>query len=161
MGTRLSWAIAAAMAASLCAHAHAGRSCEMRRPTTQAVERGLELAQRTQESLDATGAQVVMLARAGQDLGKYGLRYSHMGFAYKTGGEGGGAWRVVHELNHCGTATSAIYRQGLGEFFLDDPWRYETAWIVPTREIQDRLLPVLRDDRRVAALHSNRYNVVA
>jgi hypothetical protein len=27
---------------------------------------------------------------------------------------------------------AAVYRQGLGEFFLDDLWRYEAAWAVPT-----------------------------
>jgi hypothetical protein len=145
-----------AVAASPCAHA--GRSCEVRAPSAQAVENGLELAQRTARALDATGAQVVVLARAGQDLRKYGLRYSHMGFAYKAES---GAWRVVHELNQCGTPSSAIYRQGLGEFFLDDPWRFETAWIVPTREIQAGLLPLLQDDARAAGLHEKRYNVVA
>ncbi|KAB2899078.1 MAG: DUF2145 domain-containing protein, partial [Burkholderiaceae bacterium] len=40
--------------------------------------------QRTARALDASGAQVVVLGRAGQDLSKYGLRYSHLGWAYKT-----------------------------------------------------------------------------
>ena len=52
------------------------------------------------------------LADAGQDLGKYGLRYSHLGWAYKTPE---GPWRVMHKLNDCGTALGHVYRQGLGE----------------------------------------------
>ena len=75
-----------------------------------------------------TGAQVVALGRAGQDLSKYGLRYSHFGWAYKTSE---GPWRVAHKLNECGTAVGYLYRQGLGEFFLDDLWRYEAVYAVP------------------------------
>ena len=102
--------------------AHAGRSCSAPQPPkTQMVERAMTLAERTLRALDQSGAQVVLLARAGQDLSKYGLRYSHLGLAYRQGdGNGGHVWRVLHKLNQCGTAESAIYRQGLGEFFLDD-----------------------------------------
>jgi hypothetical protein len=151
-------ALGIALAAAFSAPVYAGRSCETRPPTARAVANGLLLAERTSKALDGSGAQVVLLARAGQDLSKYGVRYSHMGFAYKSDE---GAWRVVHELNQCGTPDSALYRQGLGEFFLDDPWRFETAWIVPTREIQAGLLPLLQDDARVAAMHQKHYNVVA
>ena len=156
-------ATAFAAAALAAPAAQAGRSCEERKPSTQTIERGLTLAQRALEALDASGAQVVVLARAGQDLSKYGIRYSHLGFAYKQAADDGSGtvWRVVHELNHCGTATSAIYRQGLCEFFLDDLWRYEAAWVVPSREVQDKLLPLLQDNRRAAALHQNPYSVVS
>jgi hypothetical protein len=161
--SRRKWAVAAAMVvATLAAPVHAGRNCEAKKPSTQMIERGLTLAQRTKDALDASGAQVVVLARAGQDLSRYNLRYSHLGFAYRQpDANGGTVWRVVHKLNHCGTATSAVYRQGLGEFFLDDPWRYEAAWVVPTREVQDRLLPWLRDDYRVISMHHGPYNIVA
>lgn len=158
MKTHMKWAIPLALAcALLAAPAHAGRSCETKKPTTQTIERGLTLAQQTQAALDASGAQVVVLARAGQDLSKYGLRYSHLGFAYKTP-EG---WRVVHKLNQCGTADSAIYRQGLGEFFLDDLWRYEAAWAMPTREVQAQLLPLLQSNSRAVALHHKPYSIVS
>jgi hypothetical protein len=143
--------------------AQAGRSCEAKKPTTQTIERGLRLAERTLAGLDASGADVVMLARAGQDLGKYGLRYSHLGFAYRQPGSDGrgGVWRVAHKLNHCGTADSAVYRQGLGEFFLDDLWRYEAAWVIPSREVQDKLLPLLQDNGRATALHHKPYSIVS
>jgi hypothetical protein len=144
---------------SVCARAQAGRSCEVRPPTPEGMTRGLALATRTQEALDASGARVVFVARSGQDLRKYGLRYSHMGIAYKRDPDG--PWRVLHELNHCTEATSALYRQGLGDFFLDDPWRYETAWAVPSPVIQERLLALLFDDARATSLHDRHYNVVA
>jgi hypothetical protein len=152
------WTIALALAAALALPAHAGRSCEARKPTVQTIERGLELAQRTLAALDASGAQVVVLARAGQDLSKYGLRYSHLGFAYR---QPDGQWRVLHKLNQCGTAEAAIYRQGLGEFFLDDLWRYEAAWVVPTPAVQQQLAALLADERRATALHQRPYSIVS
>lgn len=141
--------------------AHAGRSCEAKPLTLTTIERGMTLAQRTAEALDAeharSGARVVLLARAGQDLSKYQLRYSHLGWAYKSAE---GPWRVVHKLNHCGTAESALYRQGLGEFFLDDLWRYEAAWVVPVPAHQAALLAAL-EGPRATALHHKGYNMVS
>ena len=100
--------------------AWAGRSCEPRPLTPQSMERGLALAARSAAALDASGARVVVLARAGQDLSKYGLRYSHLGFAYRAqDAQGQPVWRVVHKLNQCGSDRSTLYRQGLAEFFGD------------------------------------------
>lgn len=155
---------AAVIAATLIAPnaAHAGRSCETRKPNVQTIERGLKLAERTMAVLDASGADVVVLARAGQDLTKYGVHYSHLGFAYReTVIEGHTIWRVVHKLNTCGTAEADVYRQGLGEFFLDDLWRYEAAWAVPSREIQAKLLPLLTDNPRAVSLHHRPYSIVS
>ncbi|MDP2986527.1 MAG: DUF2145 domain-containing protein, partial [Hydrogenophaga sp.] len=91
--------------------AHAGRSCEAKPLTARSIEQGMQLALRTSQALDAeharTGARVVVLARAGQDLSKYRLRYSHLGWAYKTDA---GPWRVLHKLNACGTGVGALYR---------------------------------------------------
>jgi hypothetical protein len=140
--------------------AHAGRDCKTRPATAQAVERGLELAHRTARALDDTGADVVVLARAGQDLSRWRLRWSHLGLAYRDR-FAGGAWRVVHKLNHCGSAQAAVYRQGLGEFFLDDPHEYMAGYAVPSRELQRQLLELLHDNARVAQLHTPAYNMVA
>jgi hypothetical protein len=65
------------------ASAHAGRSCEAKRPTPQTVERGMTLAERTLTALDATGSKVVVLARAGQDLSK-AIRISALRINYRT-----------------------------------------------------------------------------
>lgn len=146
--------------------AQAGRSCEAKKLTPQTLERGLTLAERTLSALDAeharTGTQVVVLARAGQDLSKYGLRYSHLGFAYRARDAAGQpVWRVLHKLNQCGTADGALYRQGLGEFFLDDLWRYEAVWAVPTPEVQMRLMALLQDERRALSLNHRPYSIVS
>lgn len=147
--------------------AHAGRSCENRPLQVWTLERSLVLAERTMHALDASGAQVALLARAGQDLTKYGLRWSHLGLAYKApavgaeANERGYVWRVLHKLNHCGTQEAALYRQGLGDFFLDDLWRLEAAWVLPTREVQLKLHALLLDGRKAQALHHAPYNLVS
>ena len=137
--------------------AEAGRSCEARPPRARAVEDAMTLAQHTAARLDATGAEVVALARIGQNLSEYGLRYSHFGFAYRERG----AWRVVHKLNACGTAHGAVYRQGLGEFFLDDMFLYEAGFVVLTPAVQQHLLPVLADNAQLARLNTPAYNMLA
>ena len=43
----------------------------------------MTLAARTAASLDDSGARVVVLARMSQNLSRYGLRYSHLGCAYR------------------------------------------------------------------------------
>ncbi len=155
------------LTAALLAPAHAGRSCEHRPLQVWTLERSLVLAERTMNALDASGAQVVLLARAGQDLTKYGLRWSHLGLAYKAPAVGaeanvrGYVWRVLHKLNHCGTQEAALYRQGLGDFFLDDLWRLEAAWVVPQREVQLKLHALLLDGRKAKALHHAPYNLVS
>jgi hypothetical protein len=111
---------------------------------------------------------VVLLARAGQDLSRYGVRWSHLGIAYRqpdAASPGGSVWRVLHKLNQCGSAEAAVYRQGLGDFFLDDLWRFEAAWVVPTPEVQQQLLALLLDGRmsvpRALALHHKPYSIVS
>lgn len=157
-----------ALTASLLAApaAQAGRSCDAKAPTTQSITSGLAMAERTLASLEGdyqrSGTQAVLLARAGQDLSKYGVRYSHLGIAYRTTNvQGEPVWRVLHKLNECGTRVSAIYRQGLGEFFLDDPWRYEAVWLAPAPEVQARLLTLLEDPARATRLHHRPYNMVS
>ena len=182
--------LAGALAITLAAHADAGQTCDTTPPDTASMTRALGLAERVQRSLDASGAQVVIIARAGQDLTKYGLNWSHLAFAYRddtpppqpyanpattilgTYGSAAtaalppqpaarGSWRVAHKLNQCGTAQAAIFRQGLAEFFLDTPFRYEAAYVVPNPEVQAALMQVLTDDKRLVQWHTPAYSVVA
>ncbi len=137
--------------------AQAGRPCEPWRPGVHDVVQALDLATRTAKALDATGAKVVVIARAGQDLSRWRLRYSHLGWAVKTPQ----GWRIVHKLNHCGSARADLYRQGLAEFFMDDLHDPVAAYAVPTAAVQAALAPLLADDFRAAQLHEPAYNMVA
>ncbi|MBK6472603.1 MAG: DUF2145 domain-containing protein [Betaproteobacteria bacterium] len=154
-------ALAIALPAMTAIPAHAGRTCEARPPQASSVARGMDLADRTARALDASGAEVVVLARAGQDLSKYGLRWSHLGLAYKETSDTGVRWRVVHKLNQCGSPQADLYRQGLGEFFLDDPWEYRAGFAVLAPEVQMKLHALLHDNVNVQRLHQADYNMLA
>jgi hypothetical protein len=161
--TRLVFSLACVSSLSVPQFALAGRSCETNKITTpDMVQRSLGLAERTMNRLnaefEANGTEVVVLARAGQDLSRYGLQYSHLGFAHRNAD---GQWLVTHKLNICGTANAYLYRQGLGEFFLDDLFRYEAAWVVPTREIQVKIKTVLEDKNRTVAFDQRAYSMVS
>jgi len=170
--------------------AGAGQPCDTQPPDSYTMTRALGLAERVQQSLDSSGARVVIVARAGQDLTKYGLQWSHLAFAYRDDPSPGampaalpapispllgqisdqptalplvrrGTWRIVHKLNQCGTADAAVFRQGLAEFFLDTPFRYEAAYVVPDLEVQAALLRTVVDDQRLVQWHTPAYSVVA
>ena len=188
-GRRLLRALVGALAIATATVAIAGQPCDNTPPDTASMTRALGLAERLQQSLDASGAQVVIVARAGQDLRKYGLQWSHLAYAYREDtpapqvfttrspvlGQIGvqsppgplvrpttrGTWRIVHKLNQCGTAEAAVFRQGLAEFFLDKPFRYEAAYVVPAPEVQAALMQVLPDDQRLVQWHTPAYSVVA
>lgn len=154
MSRALLFALALAAAAGA---AHAGRSCERQPPRAENVQRAMTLAEHTARALDDSGAKVAILARAGQDLRRHGLDYSHLGLVYKDGSR----WRVVHKLNECGSAVAAVWRQGLGEFFLDDLFDYRAGIVLLAPSLQQRLLPALRDDIRLAQMHTSAYSMVA
>jgi hypothetical protein len=138
--------------------AQAGHPCEAKEPDANTVLQALELAQKSFIALDKTGAQVAMIARVGQDLSKYHLRYSHMGFVWRD--HPAGRWTVVHELNQCGTAESALYNEGLGNFFLDDLFAFETLIIIPNPAVQHRLAAMLESSMPLQ-LHADHYNMLA
>lgn len=138
--------------------AHAGQACSDKAPTPETIRKGLNLALKTREALDASGAQVALVARVGQDLSRYKLRYSHMGYAWRDHPKG--RWFVVHELNACGTALSTIYDEGLGNFFLDDLHAYEALVLIPGPELQARLAGQLSRERALA-MHQPQYSMVS
>jgi hypothetical protein len=152
--------VALAMVSALMAMpAHAGQNCVEKPPSTEQIRRSLDLAVKTVRWLDASGAKLVVIARRGQNLDRYGLRYSHFGYVYRD--EAAKAWRVVHKLNQCGTAESALYRQGLAEFFSDDLFDFEAGLVIPSPAVQDVLRPLLQDNDRAAVLHHKPYSMVA
>lgn len=149
------------------APAAAGQNCEARRPSVESMKKDLALAASVALQLDELaakeGARVLVIARAGQNLAEYGLRWSHLGIAYRDESalDGRGAWRVVHKLNQCGSDRSMLYRQGLAEFFSDGLYTHEAGIAVLSAELAARLLPQLRNDALLARLHEPRYNMLA
>ncbi|HZV67510.1 MAG TPA: DUF2145 domain-containing protein [Telluria sp.] len=141
-----------------CSLARAGTPCEPKPTDAASFVKAMQLAERTRAALDASGAEVALLARVGQDLSKYGLRYSHMAYIWRDHPKG--RWLVVHELNQCGTAESALFDEGLGNFFLDDLFAYESRIVVPGAAAQARIVAMLRSGAPLR-LHEARYNMLA
>ena len=86
------------------------------------------------------------------------MRYSHVGFTWRDHPKG--RWLVVHELNECGTASSDIYDEGLGNFFLDDLWKMEAVILIPDAPARQRLAAMLASGAHFA-FHDPHYNMVA
>lgn len=150
----------ALMALLLCANgASAGTSCEEVVTSAGTMQKALELARRVTDKLDESGSQVALVARVGQDLSRYKLRFSHLGFVVRNHPEG--PWSVVHDLNLCGTDASQLYVQGVGNFFSDDLHEYEAAILILPAELQKKLEAVLVSATRMKRLHEPKYSVVA
>jgi hypothetical protein len=138
--------------------ATAGTSCEEKPLEAARFSKAMALAERTRAALEQSGAEVVLIARAGQDLSRYGLRFSHMAYAWRDHPQG--RWLVVHELNQCGTASSNLFDEGLGNFFLDGMHAYETRIVAPAPGVQRRLAAMLRS-KTPLLLHEARYNMLS
>ena len=138
--------------------ADAGQACTEKRLWPAEVRNGLTLAIDVRRALDEGDAHVAIVARVGRDLSRYGLRYSHVAFAWRDHPRGD--WTMVEELNACGTATSALFDDGLGDFFLDDMFAYEAAIVVPSPAMQRRIAALLAAHGG-GPMHEAHYNVVA
>lgn len=146
------------LALAIAAPANAGQACEERPLAAHEVVLSMDLAQRTVQALEASGAQAALVSRAGQDLSRYRLRYSHMGIALRDHPKG--RWTVVHALNDCGSAVSKLYDEGMGNFFLTDLYRYEAHLVIPGPELQARLAK-LAATRTLLRLHEPNYSMLS
>ena len=89
-------------------------ACRERYPSVASQAAMLDVAWTTAERLDALpDVDVVVAARGGQDLSRYGLRHSHLAFLLR---EDDDRWRAMHLLNRCKTDRSQLYHEGLGNF---------------------------------------------
>lgn len=148
---------ALALLVALAPAVQAGQSCAGRYDAIT-YTRAFALAQLARAELDKTDARVVLLARIGQDLSDYGLTWSHAGFAVRDHPRG--RWTVVHELNECGTARSAIHAQGLANFYGDDLFAYHSAAYRLPPALETRLLPVLTTEAALLT-HGADYRLTA
>lgn len=138
--------------------AHAGTQCEIKPATPQKLADAATTAMRVATALDQADAPVALVARVGTDLSKQGLVYSHVGFVLRDHSDG--RWTVLHLLNECGTAQSALHAQGLVNFFSDDLVNQDAriVWLQPA--LAQRLADHLRGLPR-NALHERSYNLIA
>ena len=119
-----------------------------------------DVAQTATEALDALdGVDLVLIARGGQDLSRYGLRHSHVAFAVR---EADGQWRTLHLLNQCKSPESALFREGLGNFIGETGTHTDLRVGVPSPALRAALKTMLGEPGiQARALHEPRYSVVA
>lgn len=138
--------------------AEAGQNCAVRAATPDILQQSSSAAERSYRALEERGGQVALIARVGQDLSRFGLRYSHVGFVLRDHPDG--RWTVLHLLNTCGTDASGVYAEGLLDFFLDGMVSYDShiVWLQP--DFAASLTRVLEGTQPVQ-LHDPDYNVIA
>lgn len=136
----------------------AGTQCSEKTASPEAVAVAAISAQRILGQLEKSNTKVALVARHGTDLKKYGLHYSHVGFAVRDHPDG--RWTLVHLLNECGSSRSSIYAQGLVNFFVDDLQSQDAriVWLKPA--LADRL-SVLLNSQAVTSVFEPDYNVIA
>ena len=140
--------------------ARAGTPCDqLAPPDVPTVQKVYALARKVSDRLDQSAIKVALIARVGQDLSKYNMRFSHVGFVVQNHPDG--RWSVVHNLNQCGTNLAGLYVQGLGNFFADNMFAYEAAIVVPPEEVQQRLEKLLLSSVQLKRFHEPKYNLVA
>jgi hypothetical protein len=151
-------AVAAAALVLAVPTAFAGTPCEEQVASPELLVRSMQMADLTRTALEGTGDDVVLIARVGQDLSAYRLIYSHAAFAVRA--HPAGAWSVVHKLNTCGTATSALYDEGLINFFSDAPVRYQAGIWRLAPAVQARLKNALLGTK-ARDYHEPQYSLAA
>ena len=119
------------------------------------------MGKRLRETLDDHAAHAALISRIGSDLSRHEFEdekplYTHSAFAVR---EGRG-WCVHHLLNTREGPTGHLYRQTLADFFRDDPWKYQSAVLVPSETLQRGIAAVLRSPIG-QRLHTRRYSRVA
>ncbi|MCB2100406.1 MAG: DUF2145 domain-containing protein [Rhodobacterales bacterium] len=150
--------LAALLAVSAAPPATAGQTCAAHATTAAEMASALDVAGRLRATLDGLGTGHALVARIGSDISEHGLTYTHMGIAARDPADG--SWRVVHQLNPCGTGTSVLRVHGLAVFMLDDLYRHDVGVAGLSPALSAALAAELAGDRP-ARLHQPRYSMVA
>jgi hypothetical protein len=137
--------------------AWAGHACKAAEADPDKAVAVFNSAAKLKDVLDNTGQKLVVIARRGQNLEKYGIDYSHAAFALNVDG----VWNVYHELNKCDTADSALYVQGLAEFLADNLISFEVAIVIPPNLVQSKITALLISKDDQLKLHEKHYSAVA
>jgi hypothetical protein len=161
-------ALAALTLFGVSAHASAGMPplCERGKQITAAdQDRVLRFAGAVKQELERAGSRVALVARAGLDLSRFGLLYSHAGVALKDNQDGGrdGAWTVRQLYYACEESRPRLFDQGMAGFALgaDAPGAGHVSLVFPDDEDAAALERAARDKRRALALLAGQYSANA
>ena len=167
LGILMSSALAQAQSETNCGEQLTdGQRTYNRRLKTMAEDMGLQLRVYLGENAD----NAALVSRAGADFSTRKFqspsnqKYSHTGIAIKDSKTG--QWKFVHLLNDCAGPSSSLHQQGLAEFFMDDPFMLDVRVLVPSIELQHKIVQAIEDrangGRGLAhVLHNPSYSNIA
>lgn len=121
MSDRAPWVARWLSAAGVLPRAAIAHLDAARAPSARSVLDAGRLAERVYGLLDEINRDVVLVARMGQNLEEFGLKYSHLGLAVRA--LRCDEWGVVHLLTRSEASRSSLYCEGLVNFFSDNPYR--------------------------------------
>ncbi|MBQ5946241.1 DUF2145 domain-containing protein [Massilia sp. ST3] len=151
-----------ALCASTGAWAGLPAFCERSRDITAAEQdRVLRFAGVVKQELERSGARVALIARAGTDLSRFKLLYSHAGVALKD--DAAGSWAVRQLYYACDEARPRLFDQGVPGFALgaDAPARGHMALLFLPDEEAGLLERAALDKRLALALLAGQYSANA
>ena len=135
------------------------RLCDFQQPLTAAQQdRLLRFAAIAQEALQASGADLAVVARSGLNLQRFGVRYSHAGVSLRSGELG--PWSVRQLYYGCDEGRPQVFDQGLAGFVAgaDDPDEFYLSAVLlpsaPAAVLQRALLDKPRALQLVSAQYS-------
>jgi hypothetical protein len=159
--------LAAAALAVLCLGASAGAAagmpvfCERGKQVGAAEQdRVLRFAGAVKQELERSGANVALISRAGLDLSRFGLLYSHAGVALK---DPDTAWTVRQLYYACDESRPRIFDQGVAGFALgaDAPGQGHVSLVFLDDANGAQLEQAARDKRLALSLLAGSYSANA
>ncbi len=115
--------------------------CQVKSISSPAFKSASNQAVKLKVELDKSNSDVVLISRVGSDLSRKGLKYTHVGIAWRETSQS--KWQVTHLLNHCGQAVGGIFQHGLIDFYLDDPFSYDSLIMIPKEALTVQLKQLL------------------
>lgn len=136
--------------------------CEREDDITAAQQdRVLRFAGVVRQELERSGGKVALIARAGVDLSRFDLLYSHAGVALRD--EADGAWAVRQLYYACDDARPHLFDQGISGFALgaDAPSSGHVSLLFLPEQNATALERAARDKRLALALLAGKYSANA
>jgi hypothetical protein len=127
-------------------------------------DRLLRFSAIVRETLEDTGDTVALVSRAGLSLGRFGVRYSHMGIALRAPGAANAAsWQVRQLYFDCEERVPQVFDQGLSAFVFgaEQPEAGFVSVLVLPPAAGAALGAVARDDARATQVLHPRYSANA
>jgi hypothetical protein len=160
----LSRFVAGALLLFACATAWAGLPtfCDRAdKVTATDQDRVLRFAAAVKDELAHSGSSVALVARAGLDLHRFGLLYSHAGIALKD--NPGGPWAVRQLYYACDESRPLLFDQGMSGFVLgaDAPTHGHVVLLYPPAADGARLERAALDKPLALSLLGERYSANA